>query len=123
MSHIVSVAVAIALSGAVQAQTSKYSRGDVVRLQPTPEGTILPNSRIIAVAGDRIKTEKSAILVNDQALPNVSPEMLSQFVAGGWDQVVPDGHYVVMGERQEASGVVRFHGLIPTAKIIGRVSR
>ena len=123
MSRIVIVAVAVALSVAVQAQTSEYSRGEVVRLQPTPEGTLLPNSRIIAVGGDRIKTEKSAILVNDLAVPNVSPEILSQFVAGAWDQIVSDGHYVVMGERQEASGVVRFNGLIPTAKIIGRVSR
>jgi len=123
VSKLLTVSVMVLLSVFVQAQATQYARGDVVRLPPQGNGDPLPDSRIIAVAGDHIQFSKSGVLVNDQVVPDLSKRLLAQLTAEPWEQVVPAGHYVVVGERQEATGTVTYHGLIPGAKIPGSVNR
>jgi signal peptidase I len=123
VSKLLTVSVMVLLSVFVQAQATQYARGDVVRLQSQANGDPLPDSRIIAIAGDHIQFNKSGVLVNDRVVADLSKPLLAQLTAEPWDQVVPAGHYVVVGERQEASGTVTYHGLIPGSKILGRVNR
>ena len=51
-------------------------------------------------------------MVNGESVRDVPPGVLAQF-GKPWDQVVPAGHYFVIGERSEASSNVKYHGLIP----------
>lgn len=123
MSKLLTVSVMVLLSVFVHAQATQYAKGDVVRLQPQANGDPLPDSRIIAIAGDHIQFNKSGVLVNDQIVRDLSERLFAQLSAEPWDQVVPDGHYVVVGERQDPTGTVSYHGLIPGSKILGRVNR
>ena len=116
------VAAAVALSTSVHAQTPEYAKGDTVRLVAPATGDPLPDSRVIAVAGDRIHIDNSGIVVNGESVRDVPPGLLAQFDKP-WDQVVPAGHYFVIGERREASGSVKYHGLIPAEKIARKVSK
>jgi type IV secretory pathway protease TraF len=103
------------------AQLPTYVKGDIVRLV-APTTDPLPDSRVIALAGERIHIDRSGFVVNGEPVTDVAPQMLKQF-AEPWDQVVPVGHYFVIGKRQEAPGAVRYHGLIPAEKIVRKVSK
>lgn len=93
-----------------------------MRLVSPAGGDPLPDVRVIAVAGDRVYVDKSRIAVNGEPVRDVSPQLLAQ-VAEKWEQVVPAGHYFVIGERQDDASTVRYHGLIPTAKILRKVTK
>src|SRR3954462_5136154 len=123
MLKLLAIASIVLFPAFVQGQATQYGRGDVVRLQPQANGDPLPDSRIIAIAGDHIQFTKSRVLVNDEVVRDLSERLFAQLTAEPWDQVVPDGHYVVIGERQEPTGTVTYHGLIPNSKILGKVSR
>ena len=123
MSKLLIVAAAVAVFTPLQAQTPTYLKGDVVRLVAQAGGDPLPDSRVIAVAGDRIQINKSGIVVNGEPVRDISPQLLEQF-ARPWEQVVPSGHYFVIGERHDGpDSVVRYHGLIPAEKIVRKVSK
>src|SRR5687767_1085504 len=123
MTILLPIVAAVALTSAsVQSDAPQYAKGDVVQLQSRSTGESVPDSRVIAVAGDRITADKSGIAVNGERVPGVSPELLEQF-AKRWEQVVPAGHYYVIGERHERHSTVRFHGLIPAARILRKVAK
>ena len=122
MFNLLALACAVALSAGLQSQPSAFSKGDIVRLVTSAGTDPLPDVRVIAVAGDRIHVDKSRIAVNGEPVRDVSPQLLEQF-AETWDQVVPAGHYFVIGERQNDASTVRYHGLIPAAKILRKVTR
>ena len=121
MSKLLILVVAMALAPAFQAQPGTDAKGDVVKLVKSAEGDPLPDSRVIAVAGDRLKIDKSAVLLNGESVRDLSPQVAEQL--GTWDQTVPAGHYFVIGERQEGGSTSRYNGLIPAAKIAGKVSK
>jgi len=116
------VAALVLTSASFQSEAPQYAKGDVVELQRRSTGESVPDSRVIAVAGDRITADKSGIVVNGERVPGVSPELLEQF-AKRWEQVIPAGHYYVIGERQERNSTVRFHGLIPAARILRKIEK
>jgi signal peptidase I len=122
VSKLLIVAAAVALSASLQAQATSYSKGDIVQLVAPATGDPVPDSRVVAVAGDRIHADKSGIVVNGAPVDGISAKLLAQF-AKPWDQVVPAGHYFVIGERSETSGSVTYHGLIPAEKIARKVSK
>lgn len=111
---------AVILVQATHAQGTTYGRGDTVRLVAQENGEPLPDSRIIAIAGDRVRIDKSAITVNGEAVEGVSAELL-QTVANPWEQLVPEGHYFVVGESGTRNSMVRYYGLIPAGKIIRKL--
>src|SRR5262249_25582587 len=118
-SLLVILAAVVLVQGA-QPQGVRYVRGDVVRLVAQDNGDRLPDSRIIAIAGDRVHVDKSSITVNGVAVQGVSAELL-QGVSQVWDQLVPEGHYFVVGESGTPNDMVRYYGLIPTVKIIRKL--
>ena len=101
-------------------QTPRYVRGDVVRLTAQANGDPYPDSRIIAVAGDRVHIDRSSLIVNGVADADVSSEFLKS-VSEPWDQLIPAGHYFVVGERGVPNDTVRFYGMVPAAKIIRKI--
>jgi signal peptidase I len=97
-----------------------YSRGDVVTLAAAPDGTRQPDSKVLAVPGDRIQVARTGITVNDEPVKEVSADFLAGLPEDTWAQVVPADHYFVMAEQRAATGVTRFWGLIPVQRISGR---
>jgi signal peptidase I len=114
---VVAVALSVQLS---HAQTPRYARGDVVRLTAQANGNQYPDSRIIAVAGDRVHIDRSSLTVNGASVEGVSPKLL-QSVSEPWDQLIPDGHYFVVGESGVPNDMVRFYGMVPAAKIVRKI--
>lgn len=114
------VAAAVVTAHLVHAQAPQYVRGDMVRLVAQENGDPLPDSRVVAVAGDRVRINRSSLTVNGVAAVGISRELL-QTVSEPWDQLVPQGHYFVVGERGTTNDKVRYYGLIPATKIIRRV--
>jgi hypothetical protein len=58
--------------------------------------------------------------VNGVAVQGVSAELLKQ-VSETWEQLVPAGHFFVVGESGTPNNMVYYHGLIPAAKIIRKL--
>jgi len=103
----------------VQAQDAKYKRGDQVRVQSaTGEPASPPLQRIVAIPGDHVRVEKTTLYVNDRVVEGLSPQLVTTIAQ--WEpQVVPAGHYVVMGEDRHDDSTVRSGSLIPAKRIIG----
>lgn len=121
MSNLLVLIAAIMLSPAPhQTQAPTYAKGEVVSLAAPASGDRYPDSRVVAVAGDRIQVRQSGILVNGEAVKDVSAQVLEQ-VSEPWEQVVPVGHYFVIGEKQEGRNTTRFFGLIPSQSIVRKV--
>jgi signal peptidase I len=121
MSKLFIMLAAIALSpGLQQAQAPTYAKGDVVTLVRPASGDPYPDSRVMAIPGDRLQARRSGILVNGEPVKDVSPGVLEQFVEP-WEQVVPPGHYFVIGEKQAGTSAVLYFGLIPSEKIVRKV--
>jgi hypothetical protein len=87
------ILAAVVLVQVAHAQGVRYVRGDIVRLVAQNNGDRLPDSRIIALPGDRVHVDKSSIKVNGVSVQGVSAELL-QRVSEVWDQLVPEGHYL-----------------------------
>ena len=122
MSKLLTVGAIVVLSAFVQAQSAQYAKDDVVRVKVQDSGEPTPDCRIIAVAGDHIRLKKSGVFVNDQIVRDVSETMLNVLTATSWPQVIPAGHYVVIGERKSANHTLTYHGLIRSSQILSRVS-
>lgn len=116
---LIAVAAVLAIQVA-QAQTAQYLRGDTVRLAAQENGDPYPDSRIIAVAGDRVHIDRDSVTVNGKVVEDVSPKLL-QTVIEPWERVIPDGHYFVVGERGANDSVVAYYGMIPGAKIVRKL--
>jgi hypothetical protein len=54
------------------------------------------------------------------AVDGVSREFL-QSVTEAWDQLIPDGHYFLVGERGVPNDVVRYYGMVPATKIVRKI--
>ena len=114
------VLAAVVLVQVTHAQGARYVRGDTVHLVAQENGDPFPDSRIIAIASDRVHIDKSSITVNGAVVQGVSAELL-QSVAEPCYQLVPEGHYFVVGESGTRNDMVRYYGLIPAGKIIRKL--
>jgi signal peptidase I len=106
--------------GATELQSRTYAKGDLVTLVPDDKGTRPPDSRVLAVPGDRIEVAKSRIAVNGVPVTELSADFLAGLPDEPWNQTVPAGHYFVAAEQRSETGVTRFWGLIPSSRIAGR---
>src|SRR4051812_30242883 len=124
MSRLFLLVAVIAVAGpALHAQVPTYVRGDIVRLVSNDATDPLPDSRILAVPGDRIRVTRTAVMVNGEAVSDVPPALLAQF-AEPVEQMIPAGHYFVIGEKRPApNSVVEYYAVIPAAKIHNKVTR
>jgi hypothetical protein len=71
--------------------------------------------RVIAVPGDQVQVGSAEARVNGRKVDALSKAMLK--VCGRWDQTVPAGHYVVMGEEERGESVTRSCSLLPAARL------
>ncbi len=102
------IALLLLATATVQAQSTTFLRGEIVRVQEMERPTAL---RIVAIPNDRIRSNDSGIYVNDVAVTGFSSEFLSRAV---WrSQVVPEGHYFLMGEERLNQVVSEHIGLHP----------
>jgi len=111
----------VVFSSIVAAQSVAYVRGEVVTLTSAADGTRPPESRVLAVPGDRIRVARGSILVNDAPVAGLSSELLAGLPESVWEQVVPAGHYFLAGEVRDPNGATRFWGLMPAERIAGKV--
>ena len=114
-------------SATTSAQSATFQRGDLVRVLP-PTATSAPQTpildanaqyhragmelRIVAVAGDRIRIDKWAIYVNDVQVTGFSPDFVARVVQAPEraPQIVPEGHYFVMGEQRINKNILEYSG-------------
>jgi signal peptidase I len=116
------VAAIVLGAAAADASAQGYRRGQEVSVKTADGQPAAPAvQRIIATPGDRIRIDGKTIAVNDRALTDVSPNVL--LTCGAWDQVVPTGHYFLVGEQVENASTSRSCSLLPANRIIGAAQR
>ena len=117
--------VAIA-SATTYAQSTTFERGELVRVLPTapsqPSAPILDANaaghragmvlKVVAIPNDRIRIDKSAIYVNDVPVTGFSPDFVARVIRAPEraPEVVPEGHYFVMGEKRINQDIWEYSG-------------
>ena len=106
------IVLAILASTMVQAQSPTYQRGDNVRVRDVAKPAVL---KIVGIPNDRIRSDDAGIYINDVAVTGFSPEFLAR--ARWRTQVVPEGHYFIMGEQRLNQDVGEHIGIFSRADI------
>jgi Signal peptidase, peptidase S26 len=105
--------LAIFTAVAIHAQPAAFQRGDSVRVRPSSaesRGAIA--LKIVAVPGDRIRVDSARIFVNDEPVTGFSPEFVGRVAqAPRAPDVLPAGHYYVMGERRSNEDISEYWGV------------
>jgi signal peptidase I len=120
------LSLALIGSATIYAQSATFQRGDLVRVLPptasepkTPviDPAALKHSagmvlKVVAIPNDRIRIDKSAIYVNDVQVTGFSPDFVARVVRAPEraPQVVPEGHYFVMGEQRINQNISEYWG-------------
>ena len=82
--------------------------------------------RVIGLPGDRIRIDSGQVYVNDHALAeDYVPEKYRDTLswpsdAPGFDRVVPEGNYFVLGDHRSQSSDSRAWGFVPRRDIYGK---
>jgi hypothetical protein len=74
---------------------------------------------VVALPNDRIRVTDSTVYINDAAIGGFSQEFLGRVAQSKHTpQVVPEGHYFVMGELQwTLDDIEEYWGVFPTASL------
>jgi signal peptidase I len=107
------VAIAVSASIAAYAQVPSLQRGDLVRVLPSSSDTATSLVlRVVAIPNDRLEVTASGLSVNDVAVSGFSPDFLARVAASPArvPQVVPEGHYFVMGEQRSTNAFSEYWG-------------
>jgi hypothetical protein len=120
------LSLVVVASATIYAQSTMFQRGDLVRVRPTaPVGPNTPvldaNAaehragmvlKVVAIPNDRIRIDKYAIYVNDVQVTGFSLEFVTRVVRAPErvPQVVPEGHYFVMGEKRLNQDIWEYSG-------------
>jgi beta-lactamase regulating signal transducer with metallopeptidase domain len=108
------------LARSIDPQPAEYTRGQVVSLTPSADGTRLPKSTVLAGPGDRIEVSRAGVLVNGSPVTDLSRDFVAGLPEDTWTETLPAGHYFLAGEERTDSGVIRFWGLLPRERIAGK---
>jgi hypothetical protein len=120
------LSLVVIASATTYAQSTTFQRGELVRVLPTapsqPNTPILDANaaahrsgmvlKIVAIPNDRIRIDKSAIYVNDVQVTGFSLDFVARVVRAPEraPQVVPEGHYFVMGEKRINQNIWEYSG-------------
>jgi len=100
---------------------SSPRRGDIVMLYYPLDPDKMFVKRVIAEEGDQVRIVDGRVYVNDVPMASdfVPPEYQSHDDWG--PQVIPQGHYFVMGDHRNNSQDSRHFGFVPKRYIVGKV--
>jgi len=103
----------VVAAASIHGQPAAFQRGESVRVRPSSaESRAAIPLKIVAVPGDRVRVEGARILVNDAVPTGFSPEFIKRVAeAPRAPEVVPDGHYYVMGERHSNEDISEYWGV------------
>ena len=101
---------------------SSPNRGDIVALRYPRDQRKMFVKRIIAAGGDTLRIEDGRVYVNDQQLEDAYVAADARSHDSLATQVIPAGHYFVMGDRRNNSSDSRHWGLVQEDLIVGRIS-
>jgi signal peptidase I len=75
--------------------------------------------KIVAIPGDRIRLDDSRVLVNDAVVTGFSSDFLARVARANerTPQVVPAGHYFVMGEQRANQDISGYWGIHPELRL------
>ena len=110
------VAVIVLLACVVSAQQATFERGDPVRVKPPTDNTQPAATQlllqVVAVPGDQIRADGSAVSVNDRLVTGFSLDFIARVASRPEmiPNVVPDGHYFVMGEQRSNQHISEYWG-------------
>ncbi|MBW1811691.1 MAG: signal peptidase I [Deltaproteobacteria bacterium] len=109
-------------------------RGDVVVLDSPEDGELLIK-RVVATPGDRIAVSNGRLILNGQPVGlssgqaglienlDLKPHPINLTNGGGPDygpRLIPDNHYLVMGDNRGNSNDGRYFGLVERSSILGQ---
>ena len=97
-------------------------RGDVVMLRYPRDQRKAFVKRIIAQGADTLRIEDGRVYVNDRLLDESYVAQNARSHESLATQIIPEGHYFVMGDRRNNSADSRHWGLVKKELIVGRVS-
>lgn len=104
---------------------SDYSNGDVIVFNATEED--LHIKRIIGKPGDKVHVADQEIFINGELYdePYIDYPFgarVNEFLVSDLNgEVIPDGHYIVLGDNRTNSRDSRHYGLVDRESIIGEV--
>ncbi|MCP4641696.1 MAG: signal peptidase I [bacterium] len=109
---------------------SEPKRWDIVVFKTVEEGSIHDTlvKRLVGLPGERIHIANGKVYVNGEALelpdfmPPVEYTNAGAFSTSAAAHVVPEGHYLLLGDNSARSKDGRMWGFAPNEHILGRVS-
>jgi hypothetical protein len=113
--RILMIANAVVASIAVSAQSVILRRGETVRVVPTDpsDSTPLLVLKVVALPSEHIHIVNDRLYVNDIPVAGFSADFLTRVARRTRDEVVPAGHYYVMGEGRINDAILEHSGVYP----------
>jgi len=100
-------------------------RGEVIILQNPRNASEVFIKRIIGLPGDQVQISRGQVFINNQPLPEPylpagTQTREGQYLSEGEEVVVPDSHYLVMGDNRNGSSDSREWGTIKKEAVVGQ---
>lgn len=102
--------------------TKRPQRGDIVMMRYPRDPSRFFVKRVIGQPGEQLQIREGRVYVDGQLLDDAYVLPASRSHDDWGPEVVPDGHYFVMGDRRNNSADSRHWGFVPAGYIVGKVA-